>query len=319
MAGPIEVQLRNAQSSILFMQQEHAQTLQGLHGELQKLQKKCAELTFELAMKSDDADEDQHLETQQKLEAKLEKTESQVEELNKLLQEKDRKIFSLEQQLKLQEKKLLSEVKQNKQKLSTMCNELDQKSANIAYLTNQLHQMALVKHKVKDCTRTNRRAHSNSPQPPQKPPPTHRRRVRTPVDMESVTVLRNGLVSDAESSNSPSRHSSRRLSSSADTRSYSDREVAAYVAKVDTVTSDIDIKPAPPILPPISPFPQDTRGVRSSSLYSHGNSPYYSRRALRASKHREPDSAEIGSLAVQAVHQRKKDLHAAQQSNGDSS
>lgn len=57
MAGSIEVQLRNAQSSILFMQQEHAQTLQGLHGELQKLQKKCADLTFELAMKSDDIDE----------------------------------------------------------------------------------------------------------------------------------------------------------------------------------------------------------------------------------------------------------------------
>ena len=57
MAAPVEIQLRNAQSSILFMQQEHAQTLQGLHGELQKLQKKCGELTFELAMKEGGPDE----------------------------------------------------------------------------------------------------------------------------------------------------------------------------------------------------------------------------------------------------------------------
>ena len=57
MAAPVDIQLRNAQSSILFMQQEHAQTLQGLHGELQKLQKKCGELTFELAMKEGGPDE----------------------------------------------------------------------------------------------------------------------------------------------------------------------------------------------------------------------------------------------------------------------
>ena len=59
MAAPLTVQLRNAESSVLFMQQEHAKTLQGLHQELQKLQKKCAELTFELAMKSGSPDEGQ--------------------------------------------------------------------------------------------------------------------------------------------------------------------------------------------------------------------------------------------------------------------
>ena len=35
------LQLQNAESSILFMQKEHAQTLQGLHAEISKLQKKC--------------------------------------------------------------------------------------------------------------------------------------------------------------------------------------------------------------------------------------------------------------------------------------
>lgn len=32
---------RNLESSILFMQQEHAATLKALHEEIQKLQKKC--------------------------------------------------------------------------------------------------------------------------------------------------------------------------------------------------------------------------------------------------------------------------------------
>lgn len=246
---------------------------------------------------------DQHHEVQQKLEAKLAKAENQVEAINKQLEERDRKIFSLEQQLKLNEKKLLAQVKQNKQKLSTMNNELDQKSANIAYLTSQLHQMALVRHNVKDHV-TDQRTHSNSPQPPQKPPSSHRRRVRTPISMESVPVRKDGKVTVAESSDDSSQRS-RRLSSPANTRSFDEREISAYVAKVDRATSDIHIKPAPPILPPISQLSQD--------------SPYYSRRAVRVSKHRESDSTEIGSLAVQAVHQRSKDLHAAQQSNGDSS
>lgn len=35
------LQLQNAESSILFMQQEHAQTLRGLYAEISKLQKKC--------------------------------------------------------------------------------------------------------------------------------------------------------------------------------------------------------------------------------------------------------------------------------------
>lgn len=32
----------NLESSILFMQQEHAATLKGLHEEIQKLQKRCS-------------------------------------------------------------------------------------------------------------------------------------------------------------------------------------------------------------------------------------------------------------------------------------
>ena len=33
---------QSTDSSVTFLQEQHAKTLQGLHGEIQKLQKKCA-------------------------------------------------------------------------------------------------------------------------------------------------------------------------------------------------------------------------------------------------------------------------------------
>ena len=36
------IRQQNMQSSILFMQQEHAKTLSGLHDEIHRLQKKCS-------------------------------------------------------------------------------------------------------------------------------------------------------------------------------------------------------------------------------------------------------------------------------------
>ena len=41
MATEAAVHKRNLESSILFMQQEHAATLKALHEEIQKLQKRC--------------------------------------------------------------------------------------------------------------------------------------------------------------------------------------------------------------------------------------------------------------------------------------
>lgn len=42
MATQAAVHKRNLESSILFMQTEHAQTLKGLHEEIKNLQKKCS-------------------------------------------------------------------------------------------------------------------------------------------------------------------------------------------------------------------------------------------------------------------------------------
>ena len=42
MASIEDMRLRNREVSILFMQQEHATTLKGLHEEIEKLQKRCS-------------------------------------------------------------------------------------------------------------------------------------------------------------------------------------------------------------------------------------------------------------------------------------
>lgn len=42
MAGIDVMKQKNLESSILFMQQEHATTLKGLHGEINKLQQRCS-------------------------------------------------------------------------------------------------------------------------------------------------------------------------------------------------------------------------------------------------------------------------------------
>ena len=42
MLSETQVELQNAQHSILFLQKEHAKTIEGLHLEISELQKKCA-------------------------------------------------------------------------------------------------------------------------------------------------------------------------------------------------------------------------------------------------------------------------------------
>ena len=42
MLAETRMKLRNAESSIVFLQTQHAEILQGLHTEIQTLQQKCA-------------------------------------------------------------------------------------------------------------------------------------------------------------------------------------------------------------------------------------------------------------------------------------
>ena len=42
MLAQVKLKLKNAEGSIAFMQEQHAKTLEGLHAEIQKLQRKNA-------------------------------------------------------------------------------------------------------------------------------------------------------------------------------------------------------------------------------------------------------------------------------------
>ncbi|KTF95708.1 hypothetical protein cypCar_00007374 [Cyprinus carpio] len=53
----LENQLHSAQKNLLFLQQDHANTLKGLHAEIRRLQQHCTDLTYELTMRSSDPGE----------------------------------------------------------------------------------------------------------------------------------------------------------------------------------------------------------------------------------------------------------------------
>uniref|UniRef100_A0A668AET8 CCDC92/74 N-terminal domain-containing protein n=1 Tax=Myripristis murdjan TaxID=586833 RepID=A0A668AET8_9TELE len=50
----LENQLHSAQKNLLFLQQDHANTLKGLHAEIRRLQQHCTDLTYELTVRSSD-------------------------------------------------------------------------------------------------------------------------------------------------------------------------------------------------------------------------------------------------------------------------
>ncbi|XP_015758748.1 PREDICTED: coiled-coil domain-containing protein 92-like isoform X2 [Acropora digitifera] len=148
MAGTLaqaHVQLQNAESSILFMQQEHAKTLQGLYAEINKLQKKCGELTFKLAMNATSANGDEAVVVQgsdpsQKM---LNELRAENIELKGVIEVKNKKIVYLEGQLKMLDQKYTKDVSDKEANLSAVVRELEKKSDTIAYLTSQIHNSKL--------------------------------------------------------------------------------------------------------------------------------------------------------------------------------
>ncbi|XP_007905974.1 coiled-coil domain-containing protein 92 [Callorhinchus milii] len=148
MAGSnLEMQLHSAQKNLLFLQQEHANTLKGLHAEIRKLQQHCADLAFELTMNTSPCDETGSGDSRsEELRKKYEELESQLKakaeenkELMKELEKKNALILVLETTMKEKEKKYLEELKMKSHKLSMLSSELEQRASTIAYLTSQLH------------------------------------------------------------------------------------------------------------------------------------------------------------------------------------
>ncbi|XP_056586034.1 coiled-coil domain-containing protein 92 [Triplophysa dalaica] len=141
----LENQLHSAQNNLLFLQQDHANTLKGLHDEIRRLQQHCTDLTYELTMRSSNAGDDGEARCRElhhrceELEAQLKAKEQENTELLRDLEQKNAMISVLENTIREREKKYLDELKLKSHKLAVLSGELEQRASTIAYLTSQLH------------------------------------------------------------------------------------------------------------------------------------------------------------------------------------
>ena len=135
------VQLQNAESSVLFLQQQHAKTLEGLYAEISKLQKKCGELTFQMAMNSTvlTPDAENFREKCLTAEKELARKSLEVTELTKQLESKNKHNVLLEKSLRQTQESFEESTRSKDKHIATLTSELDAKAGNIAYLTKQLH------------------------------------------------------------------------------------------------------------------------------------------------------------------------------------
>ncbi|XP_039627953.1 coiled-coil domain-containing protein 92 [Polypterus senegalus] len=141
----LENQLHSAQKNLLFLQQDHAHTLKGLHAEIRRLQQHCTDLTYELTVRNSersgtgDSRCDELRKKCEELETQLKAKEEENTALLRELEEKNAMISVLENTIKEREKKYLEELKMKSHKLNMLSSELEQRAGTIAYLTSQLH------------------------------------------------------------------------------------------------------------------------------------------------------------------------------------
>ncbi|KAL5017133.1 hypothetical protein ScPMuIL_006722 [Solemya velum] len=142
MATQAAVYQRNLESNILFMQQEHATTLKALHEEIQTLQKKCSDLTFQLNMQGleigPQGPSNSHA---REVEEELKISKLQKSKIEKDLVVKEGVIKELELMLKKQRMKHSEEMRHKTQEVDKLCADLETKSNAVAYLTTELHRM----------------------------------------------------------------------------------------------------------------------------------------------------------------------------------
>ncbi|KAM5311748.1 coiled-coil domain-containing protein 92 isoform 1-T3 [Glossophaga mutica] len=205
----LENQLHSAQKNLLFLQREHASTLQGLHAEIRRLQQHCTDLTYELTLKSSEQTGDtpsRSSELQKRceeLEAQLKTQEKENAELLRELEQKNAMIAVLENTIKEREKRYLEELKVKSHKLNMLSSELEQRAGTIAYLTSQLHatkRKLLSSSGTSDGSPLGSPVASYKPAPPRdKLPETPRRRMKkslsAPLHPEFDEVYRLGAES----------------------------------------------------------------------------------------------------------------------------
>ncbi|XP_077995800.1 coiled-coil domain-containing protein 92-like [Glandiceps talaboti] len=300
-----EVQLRNAESSILFMQQDHAKTLQGLHTEIQKLQKKCSELTFELAMKTTTTvDEDYYMKKIKSLEANLNVKSTKTIELEKEVEKRDKRLNLLEQQLRAQDKKYRDELKLKSQKMNSLNSELDNRSATIAYLTASLHKEKQ-KHKNRNeqTVELLEKGDKRNPIPPKDPARNSARR-RSQLRRSATSPVQYDLSLETFQTSPPSAVNSvseGRVGSGG--RRPQIRPASPVVGDLPDPSpfliarepSDeevrLEVKPCPPVLPPIRD-PKDELESKHT---------VFTRRGYRFAKKKDNTGAAVNTLAVDQI------------------
>lgn len=132
---------RNLEVSILFMQQQHAATLKALHEEIQTLQKKCSDLTFELNMAGLDVNDGVPPEVTEHikhLEKMMDAQRETQHELEVELEKKDRLIKENDYTYKRQKMKHIEEIRAKNRDLEQLRAELDATANSSAYYQNEL-------------------------------------------------------------------------------------------------------------------------------------------------------------------------------------
>ncbi|XP_070572454.1 coiled-coil domain-containing protein 92-like [Ptychodera flava] len=320
-----EVQLRNAESAILFMQQEHAKTLQGLHTEIQKLQKKCSELTFELAMKTTTTvDEEYYMKKIKSLETELKVKNDKSDETDKEIDKRDKRLHLLEQQLRAQERKYRDELKLKSQKIHSLSGELDSKSATIAYLTAALHKE---KQKYKAREEQNMEKYGSktamNPLPPQEPVSGSARRrsqlrksATSPVQYDAATGSFNVHPPTVPASVSEGRIKSGGRKPQvfrAVSPAMSDTpDPAPFLAAREPSDEEIrvEVKPSPPVLPPI--HAQEMHSQKMNAKHSS-----LARRHYRLANKKGNGQAEVNTLAIDKIAPSEPEYRQLEKSHTD--
>lgn len=141
-SGTQEQKIQGLQHSVLFLQQEHAHALQGLHQEIVRLQQKCSALTFQVTQDPKHSNIPHNTGSSLKdiFESEIRELRLDNTKLKGILETKDKRILLIEGQLKSKEQKHNDDLKNVQRKINDLQHELEQKSTNIVYLTTQLHQ-----------------------------------------------------------------------------------------------------------------------------------------------------------------------------------
>eukprot|EP00111_Clytia_hemisphaerica_P020038 TCONS_00059091-protein len=134
--------IQSLQHSIAFLQSQHATTLSSLHQEIERLQKKCKDLTNQvtLSVPSSEVVPCSGPQIRRDLEDEIKTTKRQNRDLLQQSQNKDKRIQLLEGQLRSKEQKYHADLKNIQRRIAELEHELENKANTIVYLTSTIQQ-----------------------------------------------------------------------------------------------------------------------------------------------------------------------------------